>query len=232
MAFNRKEVADLLVRCHRRCCICHRFCGTKIETDHIIPASETDDDSIHNAVPVCFDCHAEIHAYNPSHPRGRRFTPAELRSHKEQWLKVCEERPEVFVQAARQVDIGPLQGLLDELDYNLIVARDTAPENDLTVAELQALGFLFRDMQMERVIREGVLSILDPDLANAICAAYGAVSRANEFTRAWVNTADLHNTPIHIRAYEGVKYAVPLILGARDRLLYFVRSEPGEFDNE
>jgi 5-methylcytosine-specific restriction endonuclease McrA len=40
MGFNAKEVAKLLYDCKRRCCICHRFCGIKIETDHITPISE------------------------------------------------------------------------------------------------------------------------------------------------------------------------------------------------
>ncbi|GEM_PF-6311731 len=33
MPFNRSEVDELLTACHR-------FCGVKIETDHIIPAGD------------------------------------------------------------------------------------------------------------------------------------------------------------------------------------------------
>lgn len=188
--FNRNEVAALLVQCHRRCCVCHPFCGTKIETDHIVQAAESNDHSIENAIPVCFDCHAEIHAYNPSHPRGRRFTPNELRAHKEQWLQICETRPEIFVEAARQVDIGPLQGLLDELDHNLVISRNL---------DIEGLGFQFRDAQMDRAIREGVISMLDDNLRIAISSAYGAVSRANESTRAWINRHD-HHGPDYVGA--------------------------------
>ena len=75
MAFDRDQVSNLLARCHRRCCICHRFCGVKIETDHIEPKEQGGDDSIENAIPVCFECHAEIHSYNDKHPRGRKFLP-------------------------------------------------------------------------------------------------------------------------------------------------------------
>ena len=28
--FPQKDVDNLLTACHRRCCICHRFCGVKI----------------------------------------------------------------------------------------------------------------------------------------------------------------------------------------------------------
>lgn len=218
MPFNRQEVAALLVRCHRRCCICHRFCGTKIETDHIVPAAETADHSIENAIPVCFDCHAEIHAYNPRHPRGRRFNADELRAHKEQWLKICETRPEIFVEAARQVDIGPLQGLLDELDYNLVISRKL---------DFSTLGFQFRDAQMERAIREGVISILDSDLSTAISLAYGMVSLANESTRAWLNVP-YRSGAINGPTMDAVERTVPLIQQARDSLLQFVRSEPDD----
>jgi len=144
MAFNRTEVADLLVRCHRRCCICHRFCGTKIETDHIVQHACGGDDSIENALPLCFDCHAEAHTYDPRHPRGRRFTTDELRGHKEQWLRICEARPEIFLQAARDVDVGPLQGLIDELDYNLSISAQV---------DAGTLGFQFRDKWSEPFAR-------------------------------------------------------------------------------
>ena len=212
--FNRDEVATLLVRCHRRCCVCHRFCGTKIETDHIIPAAESNDHSINNAIPLCFDCHAEVHAYNPKHPRGRRFTPEELRKHKEQWLVICDTHPEIFVEASRNVDIGPIQGLLDELDHDLVISAGQ-------------LGFLFKDEQLARAIREGVLSILDDKLRQVISSAYGAISRANEAIHGH-NSQDSKDiaigmiTPI---ATDAVSQATPLIKAARDRLLEFVGSE-------
>ena len=78
MTFPRDQVSELLARRHRRCCVCHRFCGVKIETDHIKPKEQGGGDSIENAIPVCFECHAEIHSYNDKHPRGRKFLPEDL----------------------------------------------------------------------------------------------------------------------------------------------------------
>src|SRR5262245_19293585 len=128
MPFNRDEVAALLAACHRRCCICHRFCGVKIETDHIRPTAACGDDSITNAIPVCFDCHAEIHSYNDKHPRGRKFTAEELANHKAQWLEICATKPESLLSAARDGDVGPLQALLDELEYNKTVVQQSSSE--------------------------------------------------------------------------------------------------------
>jgi len=220
-SFNRDEVAALLVRCHRRCCVCHRFCGTKIETDHIVPASESHDHSIDNAIPVCFDCHAEIHAYNPKHPRGRQFTPEELRKHKEQWLRICETRPEIFVEASRHIDIGPLQGMLDELDHNLRISASLSAK-----ANYQELGFLFKEDQLSRAIREGVLSTLFDDLSQTISLAYGAVSKANETVRRYNDRQQGdNNNRVGNKAMDAVRQAIPLIQAARDRLIEFVRSE-------
>src|SRR5436190_20262496 len=99
MPFNEKEVMGLLAACHRRCCVCHRFCGVTMELDHMIPRAEGGRDDIANAIPLCFDCHAEVHAYNDKHPRGRKFQPEELRKHREQWLEICRAHPEALVAA-------------------------------------------------------------------------------------------------------------------------------------
>ena len=55
--------------------------------------------------------------------RGRKFLPDELRGHKEQWLEICRSRPEIFINAARDSDVGPIQGLIDELEFNVHVAK-------------------------------------------------------------------------------------------------------------
>ena len=106
--FKQAEVEDLLVKCHRRCCVCHRFCGVKIEVDHINPAAEEGSGDISNAIPLCFECHAEVHHYNPKHPKGRRFSPGELRAHRDQWLSLCANRPEIFVHAQPAPEAGSL----------------------------------------------------------------------------------------------------------------------------
>jgi hypothetical protein len=128
MAFPQAEVARLLAACHRRCGICHRFCGVKMETDHILPRAEGGTDAIENAIPVCFDCHAEIHSYNDQHPRGRKFRPDELTQHKLEWLRICCEQPEIFAATRRDTSVGPLQALIDELEFNLKVAERSADE--------------------------------------------------------------------------------------------------------
>ena len=173
MAFNREAVANLLAECHRRCCICHRFCGVKIETDHIGPTAEGGGDDIENAIPLCFDCHVEIHSYNDQRPRGRKFTPEELKTHKDQWLDICKSKPESLLQAARDGDVGPLQALLDELEYNQAVVRHSA--GDAADHEVHR-GALFHESQFLRATQEGMIAILKESLKSSLLDAYASVA--------------------------------------------------------
>lgn len=150
-----------------------------METDHIVPEVEGGPNAIDNAIPVCFECHAEIHSYNDQHPRGRKFRPEELRKHKSQWLEICRTRPEVFLNALRNSDVGPLQALIDEMEFNAAVA--TYPKQD-------DRGCLFQDEQFRRAIREGTISTLNEDLKKSILEAYVAISRANQ----WVSAETMH----------------------------------------
>jgi len=167
--FNIKAVSELLAQVHRRCCICHRFCGTKMETDHINQKVENGSDDISNAIPVCFECHAEIHSYNEKHPRGRKFRPDELKQHKKQWIEICQNRPEALISAGWESDVGPLQALIDELEFNMKVAQYS-----------DEIGCLFQQRQFLRAINEGSISILVEELKVQILEAYAAVGIANQ----------------------------------------------------
>jgi hypothetical protein len=213
--FPRAQVDQLLVKCHRRCCICHRFCGTKIETDHIDQRAQTQDDTIENAIPVCFECHAEIHSYNDQHPRGRKFTQNELRQHKDQWLKICAEKPEIILLATWDRDVGPLQALVDEMDFNKVVARE------------QKQGALFQNAQFNRAIQEGMISILLEDLKKSILAAYVTMSRYNQQLLAAMNE-DVKTrqwSEANSKAREALIEAHPLIDSAYKDLSRFLASE-------
>ena len=80
-----------LVASGRCCCICHKFCGVRIETHHIRPVSKGGDDSFENCIPLFFDCHAEVENYNDHHPRGSKFSESELRKHRDTCFSKVEE---------------------------------------------------------------------------------------------------------------------------------------------
>ncbi len=169
--FPQDAVEDLLVRRHRRCCVCHRFCGFKMEIDHIVPGAEGGADTADNAIPVCFECHAEIHTYNDLHPRGRKFRPSELRRHKEQWLALCTVGTVGAEPPAREAGgVGPIQALVDELEFNSTLT---------SLPRIGVFGGPFVDDQFRRAIERGAAALLRDDLKRLILDAYAKMHQAN-----------------------------------------------------
>jgi len=189
-----------------------------METDHIIPHEEGGKDSIDNAIPVCFECHAEIHSYNDRHPRGRKFLPKELRAHKEQWLKFCGERPEILITASRDADVGPLQALIDELTFNEKVASSIGSKKQ---------GCRFHDHQFRRAINEGSISILREEVKDAILEAYRSMGAANLINEASWNFPKKSNSWAEAinEVQQRIIEAREKISNAKDQLLKFLVSE-------
>jgi HNH endonuclease len=83
--FSHTVRDEALVAAARHCCVCHRYKGVKVEVHHIIPESKGGASDRDNAITLCYDCHADAGHYNLNHPRGTKFSPAELRRHRDQW---------------------------------------------------------------------------------------------------------------------------------------------------
>ena len=83
MGFSAKIRERALLACARRCCVCHRFKGVNIEVHHIVPAAKGGSDNWENAIPLCFDCHSAAGHYNADHSKGTKYSPEELRGHRE-----------------------------------------------------------------------------------------------------------------------------------------------------
>ncbi|MCF6296155.1 MAG: HNH endonuclease [Flavobacteriaceae bacterium] len=91
MGFSKKIIEDALISSGRHCCLCHKFCGTKIELHHIEQRKNGGEDSFDNCLPLCFDCHADVMQYNPDHPKGKKYSISELKKHRDNWFKKVEE---------------------------------------------------------------------------------------------------------------------------------------------
>ena len=85
MPFSPTVRDTALVSAARHCCVCHRYKGVKVEVHHIVPESKGGASDDANAITLCFDCHADAGHYNAQHPRGTKFSPAELRRHRDEW---------------------------------------------------------------------------------------------------------------------------------------------------
>jgi hypothetical protein len=92
MGFPPNIAEKALVCCGRHCCLCHKFCGPKIELHHIVPESDGGEDTFENCTPLCFDCHADVGAYDSKHPKGRKYKASELKAHRDRWYSVIASR--------------------------------------------------------------------------------------------------------------------------------------------
>lgn len=87
MGFSPKVKEDAMVACGRHCCLCHKFCGMKIEIHHIRPRAEGGTDTLENVIPLCFDCHADMRTYDAKHPKGTKYTESELTRFRDIWFQ-------------------------------------------------------------------------------------------------------------------------------------------------
>lgn len=87
MGFSDKVQAEALAACERRCCICHKFCGTKMALHHITQKAYGGDDSFENCIPLCLDCHEDMGKADPNHSTGKHYTERELRLHRDNWYE-------------------------------------------------------------------------------------------------------------------------------------------------
>jgi hypothetical protein len=141
-----------------------------------------------------------------------------LRRHKEQWLEICDNHPEIFIGPARYSDVGPVQALIDELEFNERVAER------LNRTEL---GCLFHNEQFRRAVAAGSIALLQDELKNAVVAAYVEMGAANQVIEsAW------RHPPNSAAWAEGsndaqrrVREAGPKIAAARKNLMRFLGSD-------
>jgi len=201
----------------------------------MLPKEQGGNDAIDNAIPVCFECHAEIHCYNDKHPKGRKFMVEELKAHKEQWLKVCEENPAALIDNPRDRDVGPLQGMLDELRFNLAAVqfsqskRETTSQSD----KVNNRGCLLKEKQFEKAMEEGVLSMIDDGLCNSIMLAYTAISRASESVHAENNQSFRDKNQGHLisNAVQSLKDAEGMITTAVSSLSSFLNTNAAPLES-
>lgn len=79
MGFPKEIREKALIACKRHCVLCEREKGVNVECHHIIPHANGGPDTFENCIPLCFDCHSKVGAYNPKHPKGNKFSPEELK---------------------------------------------------------------------------------------------------------------------------------------------------------
>jgi hypothetical protein len=69
------------------CAICKHL--HKVQVHHIVPREDGGTDDIENAIPLCPNCHDEVHATYTSGRTTRRYTAGELRRHLEETVNLA-----------------------------------------------------------------------------------------------------------------------------------------------
>ena len=85
MGFIKNEVDQLLANTGRRCCICSRL--HKVQVHHIVPKDKGGTDDIENGIPLCPNCHDEVHSPYARGRTTRTYTSQELIFHKKRTVE-------------------------------------------------------------------------------------------------------------------------------------------------
>lgn len=140
MSFPLQVREDALVASGRHCCLCHKFCGIKIELHHVVHTSEGGQDTFENCIPLCFECHADMRSYDHKHPKGSKYTLDELRRHRDNWYAKVTAAP-----GTRPLD-QPHE--LDRAAYRWIVSS-LPYEGVIGYVEAQDFGAPFKRSRLE-----------------------------------------------------------------------------------
>jgi len=103
MGFPTKIKEEALVRSGRCCCICKKFEGVFVNVHHIIPESDGGLNDLDNAIVLCLKCHGEVGHYNAKHPIGNKYSPEELKKHRDRWWKTVEKGGKEMTDAGGKV---------------------------------------------------------------------------------------------------------------------------------
>jgi hypothetical protein len=82
-----------LLKSRRHCCVCHEFAGRDAFVHHIQQEAEKGKSVLNNAIVLCSRCHGEAGHYNPAHPLGNKYSPKELKQHRDKWWRWCKKNP-------------------------------------------------------------------------------------------------------------------------------------------
>lgn len=198
MSFSGEIKTKTMVACGRYCCICHKFCGNNIEVHHIRAYADGGSDAFDNAIPLCFDCHAEVRQYDPRHPKGTKFSEKELIQHRDNWYKKVKQLSPSIEQQQMRDEMKPLK-ISHEKNYQKIMLHKADKGKDILAYLSDTCGFSY-DEETETLDEVKLISyfiqyikeIIDFDLADEpsdrIMAAYNLTENIKELDRAgfWV----------------------------------------------
>lgn len=188
------DVAEKSLVATRRCCVlCHDFCGSKIELHHIRQKADGGEDTFENCIPLCFNCHAEVKAYNTNHPKGRKFSENELIQHRDKWYAGIERTETINDSQYIELDRETFRQLRKLLPSDVVMVLRNSDKNEypfiIHILEDFALQCLkpeyeFIDLELEKMKKElaGDIRLLVPGFFTNVAAAIGIPKKVDEDT--------------------------------------------------
>lgn len=194
MSFPPKVQEDALVAAGRHCCLCHRFCGLKIELHHIRQKSAGGQDTFENCLPVCFDCHADMRSYDHKHPKGTKYTEPELTRHRDLWYSKVKGSPAPSYNAeSREVDRQVFLALVELIPY----------QRTMSLLQNHSFGAPFRASilrEFDRFVVENdnpAMEFLDSDLEGLRMSLRESINQFSHdlATQTWRLGSDMQAVP-------------------------------------
>ncbi len=91
-----------------------------MELHHITPGGKSDFD---NCIALCFDCHADMRSYDAAHPKGRKYTVAEQKRHRQAWLARVQTTPASSSSSQQlELDVQAYRRVLEQLPVDFTIA--------------------------------------------------------------------------------------------------------------
>ncbi len=90
VGFAQSDIDDLLARTGRMCAVCNRLHGVQVH--HIVPRHQGGSDDLSNAIPLCPNCHDEVHAAYAPGRTTRVYSKRELRGHLERTIDLASRQ--------------------------------------------------------------------------------------------------------------------------------------------
>lgn len=132
MGFPENVKLRALIACRRQCVLCGKFCGTHMELHHIKQHADGGEDTFENCIPLCFNCHADVATYNPHHPRGTKYSEAELIERRDIFYKEIENGRRTSISKALAEHFEETQTILRHLFHEKKDAID-APQTPIVL---------------------------------------------------------------------------------------------------
>ena len=143
MAFRKTDVDSLLVATGRKCAICRS--PHHVQVHHIVPKERGGTDRIENGIPLCPNCHDQVHSPSASGRTTRSYTADELRLHRQNAVASAFDRLPKTETIARSPDNTSGTEMRQSAHHAPLPSADTVVVTDQAKMDCERLGVHVND---------------------------------------------------------------------------------------